>query len=538
MLEASRLCAYSQEYLSLLARRGKIFSKKIGRNWYTTREAIDNYLKTQSVFVSLPKNIFGRLTSSLTPEEPEKGEPIKHSEHSKIFEEFERLNPQVFLGSEKETKIQTPVVTMPPQIIQGPPLQTRTVLEENRKSLVLDKLDKLSDSLGSFAEKITEKVNQPVVVQTQVQSSLTSEQKEFFDTEISSFAHRFKMFNRFAHSMMRNPVRMTVIMITAIVAIFVIAGGFSFGQVDHIVQQAKKAFKDADTIQGHFPGTHANEVLVLDKAGNVSIFGHIETQGQLRSYAPDGVAPIVVDSMTLVENLNANYLNGLASKDFTLAFVTKNGNLTYEDVYLEGNVEVGKILVVKGATKLMDSLQVYGGLGVFGDAVFGKDITLTSGTIHINNLSLIKNLNAEYLDGIKKQNINLDFVTTNGASTANGISVGGLEVNGQSDFKGMGFFYEGVWGSDGSFGTLGVSDDAIIGNQDKPENSRFTVFSKYFSVDSSGNTTVGGNLSAGTSTLSNLVVSNYVQSDLVPSGSHNLGSSANRWTNVFAQNLN
>ena len=104
MLEASRLCAYSQEYLSLLARRGKLFSKKFGRNWYTTREAVDDYLKTQSVFISLPKNIFGRMTaqaglvSSLTPEEPEKGEPVEHESHSKIFEEFERLNPQILLS--------------------------------------------------------------------------------------------------------------------------------------------------------------------------------------------------------------------------------------------------------------------------------------------------------------------------------------------------------------------------------------------------------------------------------------------------------
>ena len=58
MMEASKLCSYSQEYLSLLARRGKIFSKKIGRNWYTTREAIDEYLKQQSVIISLPKKIF------------------------------------------------------------------------------------------------------------------------------------------------------------------------------------------------------------------------------------------------------------------------------------------------------------------------------------------------------------------------------------------------------------------------------------------------------------------------------------------------
>ena len=118
--------------------------------------------------------------------------------------------------------------------------------------------------------------------------------------------------------MMRSPVRMMAIMIAAVVSIFLLAGGFSFGQVDDVVQQVRDVFKDADTLQGHFPGTHANEVLVLDKAGNVSIFGHIETQGQLRSYAPDGVAPFTVDSMTRVDNLNAAYLDGLQPKDFVL----------------------------------------------------------------------------------------------------------------------------------------------------------------------------------------------------------------------------
>ena len=409
MLEASKLCAYSQEYLSLLARRGKIFSKKIGRNWYTTREAVDDYLKTQSVFISLPKNIFGHLNakaslaSVLTPEEPEKGEPVEHAEHSKIFEEFERLNPQISFSAGKEIKPQTPTVVQPPT-----PIIQKT---DNVESSVLNKLDTLSESLGRFAERVTRKLEQPK------EEPLTPEQKEFFEVGFNSFGYRFKIFDRYARSMMRSPVRMMTIMITAVVFIFMFVGGFSFGQTDYIVQQVKKAFKDADTIQGHFPGTHANEVLVLDKSGGVSIFGHIETEGQLRSHAPDGVAPIVVDSMTLVDNLNANFLDGLASKDFTLAFVTKNGNLTYEDVKLEGNVEVGKTLTVKGATKLMDSLQVYGGLGVFGDAVFGKNITVTNGnlilkkgTITINNTSLIKNLNAEYLDGMKKQNIKMALV--------------------------------------------------------------------------------------------------------------------------------
>jgi Fic family protein len=36
---------YSQEYLSLLARQGKIDAYKEGRNWLTTKQAIDDYLK-------------------------------------------------------------------------------------------------------------------------------------------------------------------------------------------------------------------------------------------------------------------------------------------------------------------------------------------------------------------------------------------------------------------------------------------------------------------------------------------------------------
>ncbi|MBI2676831.1 MAG: hypothetical protein HYX21_02715, partial [Candidatus Yanofskybacteria bacterium] len=48
MLEASRLCSYSQEYLSLLARKKQIFSKKIGRNWCTTAEAVAEYVEKRA----------------------------------------------------------------------------------------------------------------------------------------------------------------------------------------------------------------------------------------------------------------------------------------------------------------------------------------------------------------------------------------------------------------------------------------------------------------------------------------------------------
>src|SRR3989338_717164 len=47
LTEATKGTPYSQEYLSLLARRGKLFSKKIGRNWYTTPEAIAHYIAQQ-----------------------------------------------------------------------------------------------------------------------------------------------------------------------------------------------------------------------------------------------------------------------------------------------------------------------------------------------------------------------------------------------------------------------------------------------------------------------------------------------------------
>ncbi|MDD2732003.1 MAG: hypothetical protein PHI53_02290 [Candidatus Pacebacteria bacterium] len=42
--EASELCSYSQEYLSLRARQGKLKSVKIGRNWVTKKEWLESYI--------------------------------------------------------------------------------------------------------------------------------------------------------------------------------------------------------------------------------------------------------------------------------------------------------------------------------------------------------------------------------------------------------------------------------------------------------------------------------------------------------------
>jgi excisionase family DNA binding protein len=47
LAEASKLAPYSQEYLSLLARRGKIAAVKVGRNWKVSEAAIQEYLKNR-----------------------------------------------------------------------------------------------------------------------------------------------------------------------------------------------------------------------------------------------------------------------------------------------------------------------------------------------------------------------------------------------------------------------------------------------------------------------------------------------------------
>jgi hypothetical protein len=49
LTEATKYCDYSQEYLSLRARQGKLKAEKFGRNWVTTKEWVEEYFgKTNS----------------------------------------------------------------------------------------------------------------------------------------------------------------------------------------------------------------------------------------------------------------------------------------------------------------------------------------------------------------------------------------------------------------------------------------------------------------------------------------------------------
>lgn len=47
--EASELTPYSADYLNLLARKGKIRARKIGRDWLITKPDLFDYLRHQQV---------------------------------------------------------------------------------------------------------------------------------------------------------------------------------------------------------------------------------------------------------------------------------------------------------------------------------------------------------------------------------------------------------------------------------------------------------------------------------------------------------
>ncbi len=57
LAEAAKGTPYTQEYLSLLARKGRIEAVKIGRNWHIKKEAIQKYTKTKSSRAGWKQNL-------------------------------------------------------------------------------------------------------------------------------------------------------------------------------------------------------------------------------------------------------------------------------------------------------------------------------------------------------------------------------------------------------------------------------------------------------------------------------------------------
>jgi len=77
LTKATQFCNYSQEYLSLRARQGKLKAVKFGRNWLIKKEWLDEYLRrtqnieiieTSKVFLKFPKiPTFPKIPIEFTP---------------------------------------------------------------------------------------------------------------------------------------------------------------------------------------------------------------------------------------------------------------------------------------------------------------------------------------------------------------------------------------------------------------------------------------------------------------------------------------
>ncbi|MBX4195357.1 tail fiber domain-containing protein [Candidatus Parcubacteria bacterium] len=317
MSEAALHTPYSSEYLSLLARKGKISAKKIDNTWYTTRDILDSYMKKQMLLA------------------------------------------QVQNGDISPDHISAPKI-IPTQ--ESVPLKTvRSYADDSRDyDSEIEKQNHIK-SIENALERVVDKKFGRV---------------EKYESLVS------KNFSAFRDAFGSKAIVVSTLVIIVLFTIIPIPFAFSFFEKG--LDFVKELASDANTIMGYRPGTHKNEILLLDKDGNISIFGHIE------SHVSNGTAPIVVDSKTQVDNLNAEYLNDMHAADFTLAFVTQNGNVTSEDVKLDGTVEVGKTLVVSGATKLLSALEVGGGLRVFGDAEIGKALRVV-GPASFESLVTVKN---------------------------------------------------------------------------------------------------------------------------------------------------
>ncbi|MGD0976944.1 MAG: tail fiber domain-containing protein, partial [Minisyncoccia bacterium] len=348
----------------------------------------------------------------------------------------------------------------------------------------------------------------PIYESTPPVVALPPKLEEFLDVQAGSIDYKLKKLDKEGKKIFSDRKKSMALVFSVVIVIFLLVGGFSFGNFNGIGMAIKGVFKNADTIQGHFAGTHPNEVLLLDANGNIAIAGHVETTAvQLDS--TDGSAPIIVDQ-NFLKNLKGGTINinGVDSGKFTLAFVTANGNVTYQDVKLEGNIEVGKTLMVKGATQLLASLTI-----AKGDLnIASGNLNLGTGTITTNNKTMVKNLNAEYLQGKTPA----DFVTGVANTVANTVAgsqtLDSVVTNGNSTSH-TAFFNGGLYGGAGSFATLGVGGDVGLGKQSDPSSVTMTSYFKNFTLDSSGNSSftgnvgVGGNLNiSGTTTTQNLDV--------------------------------
>ena len=483
MSEAAKLTPYSAEYLSLLARKKKLTSKKIGNVWYTTKPILEAYMNKQMLRVDIQNGNLPSVVQSQSGVSTSQVDKVEHVDAA--------LRPQIDLDKQEAnlSKVRSMQSDLrkheEKQVALG---QTETV-GENRDSTMrggseIKREIKETHYLGEIEEAL-----QKVIYKNFI--SPESKIKLIPKTPVVK-AHFKRAFG--------TKVLMAATLIS-ILSLTILPVPFAFSLFEKTYESAKSAWNDANTVMGFRPGVGKNQILLLDDTGSISIMGHIATEGQFISGAPEGVAPIVVDSKTEIKNLNAEYLNNMHSADFTLAFVTANGSVTTEDVKLDGQVEVGQTLLVHGATKLLSALRVDGDLRVFGAAEFDKTLKVVGPAL---------------FEGVLQAKG--DITAGGDLSVEKDVTAGGnLSVRKNANIRGALEVGSAVLAKSGSFGSLGVSDGLSAKGKINLGSAKenLIIDAKNLSVDKNGNAafdgslTLGGDLtSSGSVTFPSLTVTN------------------------------
>ncbi|MEK7525715.1 MAG: hypothetical protein AAB561_01730, partial [Patescibacteria group bacterium] len=476
LFEASKLAPYSQEYISLLVRRGKIFGQKIGRNWFTTTEAVEEYVRKYA-----GSSLIKKKDSLISLAEASKFSPYSQ----------EYISLLVRRGKVFGQKVSRNWFT------------TKEAIREYVQKYGAVNLLKKGLTQGDFNEPIN--VNTPPALPQIILASapILAPISEPVPTEV---------YEPVSHWKSEHNIRRAVV--SAIATILIIFGLVDvtqdFGTSNNPILSLYERFMHRDQKTDEYLG----DVVITEPGTGFTIVGSIPTPSSSPSGSslPPRNVPIVIRSIT-----NAEKLNNLTSQDFTLAFVTKNGNITYDNVQLQGDVVVGKTLTVNGATKLRSSLAVQGKLGVIGKVIFNQGLKVTSGNVAIENGTLevastkmVKNLNAELWQGLRPNDLVATIASGSGVTINNVTNVtntGGVVTNASltlddvvengNETDNLAFFFGGLYGGNGSFSSLGVSGDTSIGNSEDPQDSLFTVQSKKFRLNENGDVVVSGTSSFG-----------------------------------------
>jgi len=151
---------YSQEYLSLRARQGKLKAIKLGRNWVTTKKWIDDYLKKTNDYKNNKNK--NKIKLSDRTKIKEKREKIKELRGRQDLKELKELKGRKEEKAEKTERIERVEVELEELRKEIKEELKEQELKELREIKELKELQELKDRKEERAERTREKKREEI----------------------------------------------------------------------------------------------------------------------------------------------------------------------------------------------------------------------------------------------------------------------------------------------------------------------------------------------------------------------------------------